>query len=416
MLQNSIRGLREDRRRHDERMQALDLQETQLKAQLNDPRVRLAKQQADAELQMGIFTLPNQGQFRDENKLREYNDRTRPAINSVLADEGIELNDKNQPVFSGTNTPAKLPAWKRRALTTEVAVATIGSRLGHNELNSKIEKLQGSISKQQKDLEGYGSAKAKIYGPRLKVKKAELAKLEAERDNPEEQINRLMDANSKIREMRRAALANPDIGQQFYSRLDSATELNNQELKILLANSPKADKFKEVFYHKRDPKTGATITRSVMMPEKIAANAPASRDYADGSYTLGKVSQVGKGTQAPGPRGPGADMKPATINTINKDYTKFQSVVDAAALKDAGEKRIIQMLKAGSPDMASDEAARIAGFIQTDASAVVKRYNKLLEQYDYLYGRNDWFVGKGTKTKASGGGTTGTPKDILGIR
>lgn len=398
MLQGSIRGLREDRNRHDERMQQLNLQKQQLNAQMNDPRRLLEIQKAREEMKPGEISLgENFGQFNDPLKKEFFNRYTRPAISNVLDDEGIELNDKNEPVYKGTNTLAKLPLWKRRAIESEVALAGMGAQIGHNEIDMKIDMMQDDITKREQELGGYKPAKAKIYGPQLKAKRAELEALKVKRDDPDETINRLMDANQKINRMRKMAMSNPDINDKFYSRLNQAQDAHNAELKTLLAGSRKAQDIAEVTYFKRGD-NGEMITRSVYMPKLEAANAPTSRTYDDGEFTLGRskiVADTGSGAKGDKP------LTPTTKTGVIAKVRKSLNALAAVELKDQSFDRIANMLRKGDPDMSTEDIQNTVEMIRTTPEAAAQNWKQELAAYDHLFGRHEWYKKvRGTSEKS----------------
>ena len=101
MLNNSIRQIRTNNLQHEERMQALDLEKKKLDAQQNDPRNRLAKIQAAKELELAPVNY-KVGDFKSDNERTYFNRYTRPAVEKVLEDEGLSLNNDGGVVVAGT--------------------------------------------------------------------------------------------------------------------------------------------------------------------------------------------------------------------------------------------------------------------------------------------------------------------------
>lgn len=404
MLNNAIRNIRLDNQQHMERMEQLDQQKAQVEYQMNDPQRLLQRQKAAAELKPTQFTIPNIGRFNNIKDKEHYEMFTKPAVESVLGDEGISLNKDGVPVWKETNQPVEMPAWKARTLSNKVSMATIASRFGNSDLDMKIDKLSTSLDKKRKEFSKSGGAKSKLEGMYLATKQSELDELIKQRSDPNEQVKRLMDTNAGLSKMYKAALSDPNMDPSFFERLNAFHKINNDELELLLKQmGDKSKDFVGVNYHWRDSKTGETITRTTYMPKSLAGMAPNTWNMGDHIFTRGDAKKVGGETGGGGSdKGHWTSMTSAQQDSVNEKYTNAKILASAAEIDVSQEEMIKNRLKAGGKSQ--EEADMLYEQIRTNAGDVFKEEKDLVRTYELKYKNAPWFkpniLGKDTETQA----------------
>ena len=390
MLNNSIRGIRTANQNHELRMMDIKQRQAEFEAQQNDPRNRLAKLQAQQELE----EVPVQyrvGSFDDDNERALFNRYTRPAIESVLQDEGMALSQDGRVVYAGTQKQAKVPRYLQRTLNNKLSLATMGSRLGHTQLDMDIENLRESIVADAKDLKKYGAAKELMMKSRLGVKQAQLDKLEAKRQSPEASLERLMTNNKTLSDMYMAALSDPNIDDAFYKRLNDARKLNNDEIANMLSTNANLGKNLVKVTYSNVADDGVVNKRDVYMSKFEAAKAPTEIDYGDGIYKLGEVSNVDKGSEGGAYKLPGG-VTPSQAQSIYNRHAKAKNIVSAARQKDMGEEHVKSILMQDK-DMTEAELNSLMLAIKTDAKDVIKTWEDVVKKDENLFGRYKWFQG-----------------------
>ncbi len=231
MLQSSIRNIRENKNRHEQRMEALDLRSAQLDYQMNDPRIKLERQKAAQELEVGRLDLGQDfGQFNDLKKQEFFNRYTKPEVNEVLGDHGIELNADNQPVMAGTNTPVELSKYQRDAIEMQVSLGAMSSRLGHNELDMNIEMAQESVTTLRDTVKGGKTPNLKYAQANLKTKEERLNRLTTQRDDPTQRLARAKTAKNQINKIMLTAATNTDIPAEYFTRLKNMSKIYDDEI------------------------------------------------------------------------------------------------------------------------------------------------------------------------------------------
>jgi len=411
MLNQSIRRIRTDEQNHQQRMMGLQIENEKLDAQLNDPRTKLAKVQAARQLE----TVPIKfkiGEFDNDQDRQIFNKYSRPAIEKVLQDEGMALGEDGQITDAGSTKVATRPRYVSQALSNKLALANMASRLGHNELEMEIDTLtqdiydtkrkQGPISSHPKD---------KILRLGLRQKEEKLAKLVAKRDDPNEQVSRLVETNSRLTDMQLAAMSDPNIGSEVFERINDIQKVTNNQIKTLLSKGADAKNIKAVTYTYQDDETGELIEQTKYMSWADANNAPESYEADGKTYVKGKISSAPKGS---GTSDRLSEMTPAKWDTVNKNYTKARAVLGVAKHKDKGRAFMVDILIDGG-GMEREEAEAMVSRIKQDVTGFIQEQKNLIATYDLQYGSSKYYqpnVAKSKSPKTKSGATSTSVSSI----
>jgi len=367
MLNQSIRQIRTDRQQHDERMAGIKLQRDKLDAEMNDPRRKLARMQAARQLE-DVPIKYSLGEFDNDRDREFFNRYTKGEIVGVLADEGMELADDGRIVDQGTDSVATRPRYVTQALANKLALVTQASRLGHSELDMDIDRLSEELVADKKKYPASGKhPKDKMYGLQTRMKEEKLAKLVAQRDDPNQQYTRLVDTSKRITDMQLAAMSDPNIGDEVYKRLDLIQTHTNDQIKALLSKGVDSKNVKAVTYSYQDPNTGQIYEQTKYLPWQQANNAPQSYTIGGKTYTRNSIknaADVATGDKF-------ADITPAKWQLINTKFAQNYDKFLAAALASKQEGRVRQILETSS---GTEEVERLMDLISQDSDAVEQNW------------------------------------------
>ena len=401
MLNDSIRQIRTGQQRHEERMMGLRLEKDKLDAQQNDPRTRLARAQAAREMEEVPINF-NIGKFDNDQDRIFFNRYTKGAIENVLDDEDMMLSEDGRILEKGSSRTAKRPRYVAKTLANKLALANQASKLGHSKLDMEIDILQQDIYNAKKKKVG-GHAKDKMYGLQTRLKQEKLTKLMEERDDPNKQLERLVETNSTITDMQLAAMSDPNIDDTFYSRLNTVRTANNAEIKSLMASNATIGKnMVAVPYSYQDPTTGTVTEQEIYLPKHLAASSPQTLNMGDRVFNKGQFKNI---DERLGESGKGSAKLPGgvTLQQAQSIYTrhaKAKDIISAAKQKDMGEEHIKSILLQGGA-VSGDEVDGIVKLIQTNSKAVIDSWQQVINQDKFLFGKYDWF---NAGSKGSGGG------------
>lgn len=199
-LNSSIRGIKEDDARHEERKMQLENQKIQIQGEINNPVNKLKRQQAQAQLK--ITNVGNIG-FSPEGKsnfqVTVWNREVLPEL-QLAAPADAEVSNKGNLVFKGTETPYQAPAWKAKEIQAKLGMAFALSNLKDKAINREITDLDTRINDLlaiKKDKKGVGD-KSKNGGLTIKQNldlqnfTQKRSKMIDDRDNPAKYSARLM--------------------------------------------------------------------------------------------------------------------------------------------------------------------------------------------------------------------------------
>jgi hypothetical protein len=194
LLNSSLRGIREDERRHEETKMKIETDKARLEYEMNDP-VRLeARQKAadrvkEVEFDSGIILNPDNATMDQTYAFNQ----SRDILNKIMPD-GMELTNKGVGVYAGTNTRIRMPQWKADELKAQIGIAMAmeSGKAAMNEgeiesLNSKLTLLEAA-KKEGKELPPSDKIRMGQWESRR-------SKLIEKRDNPKSYSKMLADDN-----------------------------------------------------------------------------------------------------------------------------------------------------------------------------------------------------------------------------
>jgi hypothetical protein len=391
MLNNAIRGIRTQNQQHDLAMANIEQKKQQMELEYNDPQRKLARIKAARQMEEVPINY-SLGQFDNDRDREFFNRYTRPALEGILDDEDMELSDDGRILEKGSTNKASRPRYVAETLANKIGLATQASRLGHTELDFNIDKLEEDLYQLRKNHPTAGHPKEKIMSEQLKIKESKLAELYTERDDPSKQLGRLMKANSRISKMQMAAMTDPNIGGEFYTRLDNIATRNNNEIRNLIASGAGTGKnIKAVKYSNIDDDTGIVTEQEMFFPAYQANTAPEKYIGVDGKvFKRGSVSNLPDGGGAGDGKLPG-DVTLKTAQGINDTFNRKKDIVSAAKVAKAGIDRIKDVLKINDPNMTDDELNAMAQWIEDNSEDVLKNWEGNLQNDIAMFGRFQWF-------------------------
>ena len=393
-LNRSIRGVREDKYRHDERMQQLDLQQKQLENELNDPRRKLAMKQAQIQLMPEQVVSPFAGKDMSPTETEQFNAYDRKAIESVLRSDW-EYTDDHKIVNKATGEPVMLPKFQADELRSKLSVASYASRLGNTQMDLDMQKLRKDISDKEKGLKKVGreSVQGKIYSSILKLKKQELAEMEKEYASPKHEFQRLMSANKKLNKIFQEVATQP-YAKDLMPALTNAHQMNVNQLEMLVKAEAAQNKglgknTAFVSYEYTDPDTEKTHTIKQVVPKALYNNAPTEilyngKTYKRGATTGGKTDKEDKSM-------PTTDVQ---IRSVEKDVGVLRNLLATSDETLSDEDYIKSMVKDMPPEV---QALMMSGDIRN----IRRNTANALDWYDSRYGKEKWYSGNPKNVEAS---------------
>ena len=232
-LNNSIRGVREDKKRHEERMQAYELENKKLEYEFNDPTKKVARMKAMDQLRPTTIAVPFRNKTMSQTEKQQFNQIDRPAIEQVIRPDW-EYTDDHKIIERDTGQEVKIPKFLANEIQTNIQIASMTSRLGNTQMELDMEKLRKDVSSKEEQLKkAKDTPLGKILGPQLNLKKKQLATMEEEYNSPKGQIQRLNQANKILTQVYRDAITSPSA-HGMLPLIDQAHAMNTKELKLLI--------------------------------------------------------------------------------------------------------------------------------------------------------------------------------------
>ena len=219
-LNESIRGIRNDRQVHEQRVMNLKMKDAELQRQMNDPRIRLEKEKAEKELEptkVGpIYNKKFQSGITD-NLEQEMTEKI-----NTFAPEGTEF--RNGTYFKkDTNEEAMLPGWQVRDLRSKTQMIMTATLSPGKTLNASIERLDERISnlKEKNSLEGASGNRYNIYYVQQAKLEQERDSLKEKRDDPDEQIRRHGTYREYLKNMTNTMMSSGNVDKELLKMMDS---------------------------------------------------------------------------------------------------------------------------------------------------------------------------------------------------
>ena len=388
LLNNAIRGISQDRRVHEERMEQLAFAKEKWNMEVNDPKRQFEKAKYAQQMEKTPVDLGLWSRNMSLSNHEQYKAIIEPAIKDILP-EGTELNNKNQLVWEGTDEAAELPKWRVDALMAEVDMASAMAILGNNKLDIDIDNLERDISKMEDGLRGQQPANSKMAGIQLRHKKARLNSLIEERNDPQQQAKRLLTKNNELMKLHRAAMTHPNVGDKIFNAINTARTANLQEVKAIMGTIPKENqpKIREVTYTRVNPKTGVKSERKVYMTETelLKGKPPLVLNFGDGNYKWNSVSNLPSWKDLNDPEDGKLynDLKPRQQDAVLKDVQTALRVISIANQELKDKDRIKEMLE--MEGVSDEERNAIASALETNAADEKKNRIDQIKQYALKY-------------------------------
>jgi len=369
LLNSNIRGISEDRRRHEENMQALEHKKALAEAELNSPERKLKRQQAADQLKMTeIKSFGWSPDGKSAFAIETFNKDVLPNLKTAVPD-GAEVNNRGNLVWAGTEEPYMTEAWKAKKIQSELGIAFAMSNLPDKAMDREISHLEFNIS----DLDNQAKTQGGKLTPKQKLDKAQwnsqLTKLQSQRNNPEVYAKKLMSSNKQIQ-------SNLEVLYQINGNPEMINNLLNyyKANNSMLASMSKEGTFKGKAFNYAITEGGKTRTQALYFtpgtePQSIMLDG---KKWQKGSVKAAPGSDKGK-------------LTAASENTVLKDFTKFKSVLSAAQVKQDYNATIQRLVSGGHT---KEEADNLWKLMKDNSSEVVKDYTELIKNYeDRYYGK-----------------------------
>jgi hypothetical protein len=371
LLNSSLRGIREDRRRHEETKLAIETDRAKFEAEMNDPSRRLKREQdaekiSQVEFDSGIVQNPDNATLDQTFAFNQ----SREMLNEMMP-EGTELSNKGFGVYKGTNTRVRMSKWKSDELRAQIGIA-MAMQSGKADMNAaEIKDLDGKIS-----LLDAAKKENRTISPADKIRKsqweARRSKLIEKRDDPKSYGKMIADDNIDLFSSLNIAYRMPTKNEKLINQLHKKIELNNTMLKSLEGSTGL-----KPYTYTLKLKGGATKQRTEYfspgqkIPERIRDS---QGSWSRGSY---KAAKGKTGNEL---------LEMQRQDTIRKESSKIRQKIFALENEEGRAQFITDRLSEGEGTSESWEE-----FFRTANPVIIKELKKELRDRDLKYGDYAWY-------------------------
>lgn len=389
LLNNSIRGIRQNEMRHEERMLRGRIREQALINDLNDPLKKEARQRAalniiPREIDAGTY-FSTEG--KNQYQIDVWNNETLPELNKA-APSDAEFNKAGKLVYKGTDNPYMAPSW--RAAEIEAKANLMIAMGGYEDKALKKEKDAltyqiSALETEAKNAKGTGDPNSKnVLGDtkrmRLGKLKERLGVVSGALANDDVTAKSLLSANQKLMKGLDRLYKMPTRDEKMISSVMSRIDANTKMLSSLQKKTKQ--NYREYNYFYKNTK-GEVINRKLVYPEGTTPPLFMKWGTDANKYTLGTY-------KAPTKDGAGA-ITNVQMNTINKEYTNIKNVIAGTADKAATEKVITSLVlegyKGGNREL-------ITELVTSASEEVIENLSDRLTNMERLYENDPRFIKK----------------------
>jgi hypothetical protein len=374
MLNESISGIRKDRQAHESRMMQLEMYKVKDDREWNSPENQLKRQQAEHMAEPITVNSGAKTRWRSVTDKETFDNVIYPAQSRVIPD-GHELAPDGRIVIEGTNEDSKFPRWKAKQIQADIDMAGASAHLSFNKQDDDIQKLTNDISKTEADMKKFGKPND-IGNFKLSIKKSKLADMQREKNDPSNQVRRLMSDNVKLMRMTQLALGGEYDNPKLLNQINTMLEINNKHLKTILSTNSDAGKGLKAINLWRPSKDGTKRERKVYLSAAQANMLGSSLMMPDGMWNVGSVSaNPSKGV---------GNFDSKDWDRINKRYTMLKGLESTVGSVVNRENTVAAIMKEKNMDKGQANQY-IDSFLNSGKSGLLDVYKQEIEIMENEY-------------------------------
>lgn len=376
LLNSTLRNVREDERRHEERMSDIEVR----KLQAEQEQTLMAQKLDEArEAMRPVRPDPIYNPVgKSTEQIAKFNDKSLPVAQEIANGYNVEIDPETyQYKVRGTdgNYGATLPKWKEEQLQADIKMGLAAANLESESLDGRISELDFKIDNATHRQHKLRGDRARVSEKRLADWKRQRDELISLRDDPSRRRERLMGDNLRLLKAEQQAHKSPEINEKLIEYLQRRIKNNNDLIKLDEAMTGEPNGV-DVVYHRKE--NGRYIKTKMRFP---------SEDMAPPSVNREKQVWIRGDVGPKDDSGDGSSDKKRLSNSetrgIRKEYLKQRVILDAAKVDADQEDAIMDMLKdAGNTQ---EESEFILSQLKTAKRDIIERTKEFLKNYEEDY-------------------------------